>query len=110
METRKSNKEYKDISRKGKRFRKLCVECPNESKMFSRCQDCRNKRSQRYKDSVANKKPTVLKPELWAALEESIKFQSHYAELLNMSNIGYRLIFANAQEWIDRLRSLKNEG
>ncbi|HEV2464254.1 MAG TPA: hypothetical protein VGT04_10635 [Acidobacteriaceae bacterium] len=41
--------------------------------------------------------------DLWAALEESVKLQSHYAELLNMHDGGERKGFANAQAWMDRL-------
>jgi len=45
--------------------------------------------------------------ELRAALEASVKLQSHYARLLNMYDTGLRLEFANADEWIERLRFLK---
>lgn len=38
------------------------------------------------------------------ALEESVKLQSHYAELLNMHDGGARLTFADAQAWMDRLK------
>jgi hypothetical protein len=37
------------------------------------------------------------------ALEESVKLQSHYAELLNAWDGGERLKFADAGEWIARL-------
>lgn len=47
--------------------------------------------------------------ELWHALEESIKLQSHYAELLNMFDNGQRMKFKDAKEWLDRLRKLDNE-
>jgi hypothetical protein len=40
---------------------------------------------------------------LWAALEESVNLQSHYATLLNMHDGGQRIGFENAQAWIDRL-------
>jgi hypothetical protein len=40
------------------------------------------------------------------ALEESVKLQSHYAELLNMHDGGQRRTFASAQEWLDRLAEL----
>lgn len=43
------------------------------------------------------------------ALEESVKLQSHYAELLNMYDGGQRMPFASAQEWLDRLDTLKAE-
>jgi hypothetical protein len=38
-----------------------------------------------------------------AALEESVKLQSHYASLLNQYDGGERMRFATAHEWIDRL-------
>lgn len=41
--------------------------------------------------------------DLYVALEESVKLQSHYARLLNLYDCGGRLDFANAQAWIDRL-------
>lgn len=41
--------------------------------------------------------------DLWAALEESVKLQSHYAGLLNMHDGGDRKQFTDAQEWMDRL-------
>lgn len=42
--------------------------------------------------------------EMHEALAESIKLQSQYATLLNMYDGGQRLIFENADAWIDRLR------
>ena len=45
--------------------------------------------------------------QLEEALKESVKLQSHYAKLLNMYDGGERLQFNNADEWVDRLRSLK---
>ena len=45
--------------------------------------------------------------QLEEALEESVKLQSHYAKILNMYDGGERLQFNNADEWVDRLRSLK---
>ena len=44
--------------------------------------------------------------QLEEALKESVKLQSHYAKLLNMYDGGERLQFENADEWVDRLRSL----
>jgi hypothetical protein len=41
--------------------------------------------------------------DLWAALEESVKLQSHYAQLLNMHDGGERKGFADAHAWVDRL-------
>jgi hypothetical protein len=37
------------------------------------------------------------------ALEESVKLQSHYAELLNMHDGGQRIGFASADHWLARL-------
>jgi hypothetical protein len=47
--------------------------------------------------------------ELYHALEESIKLQSHYAELLNMHDGGQRKQFKDAKEWLQRLRALDNK-
>ena len=38
------------------------------------------------------------------ALNESLKLQSHYAELLNMYDGGKRIGFKTIDEWIDRLK------
>ena len=38
------------------------------------------------------------------ALEESLKLQSHYAELLNMWDGGKRMKFPTIYEWIERLK------
>ena len=47
--------------------------------------------------------------QLEEALKESVKLQSHYAKLLNMYDGGERMQFNNADEWVDRLRSLKEK-
>ena len=44
--------------------------------------------------------------ELMTALTESVKLQSHYAELLNMYDAGERMTFDSAERWIDRLREV----
>ena len=44
------------------------------------------------------------------ALAESVKLQSHYADLLNMQDTGHRLLFKNSAEWINRLFSTKIAG
>jgi len=44
---------------------------------------------------------------LLAALDESIKLQSHYAKLLNMYDDGKRMIFQSSDEWLVRLDHLK---
>jgi hypothetical protein len=38
------------------------------------------------------------------ALEESLKLQTHYAELLNMYDGGLRIGFKTIDEWVDRLK------
>jgi hypothetical protein len=45
--------------------------------------------------------------EIWNALEESVKLQSHYATLLNQHDGGERTTFADAHAWIQRLRDVK---
>jgi hypothetical protein len=44
---------------------------------------------------------------LKAALEQSVKLQAHYAELLNMHDGGQRIVFKSAEEWMARLQKLK---
>lgn len=44
--------------------------------------------------------------ELKKALDESVKLQSHYAELLNGYDGGRRLIFNDKEEFIKRLRDI----
>jgi len=46
--------------------------------------------------------------EVWEALEQSVKLQSHYADLLNMWDQGQRIQFKDANEWLHRLRKLDN--
>lgn len=45
--------------------------------------------------------------ELECALVESVKLQSHYAQLLNGYDGGERMQFETAQAWLDRLRALQ---
>lgn len=40
---------------------------------------------------------------LTKALEESLKLQAHYAQLLNDYDGGRRLIFKTKEEWLNRL-------
>lgn len=55
--------------------------------------------------------PEVAKEdEVWKALEESVKLQSHYAHLLNMHDGGLRNTFENSEEWIARLRETPTPG
>ena len=49
------------------------------------------------------------KEELEKALYESLKLQSHYAELLNMYDNGRRMQFDTVEKWIDRLRFIKQD-
>ncbi len=42
-------------------------------------------------------------PAMREALDESVKLQSHYAELLNQWDGGQRIIFKDAAEWMTRL-------
>lgn len=44
---------------------------------------------------------------LRVALEESVKLQSHYAELLNMWDGGHRIAFKDATAWLERLSELR---
>lgn len=45
--------------------------------------------------------------ELCEALAESVKLQSHYAELLNMHDGGQRITFRSEREWMARLRQVR---
>jgi hypothetical protein len=44
---------------------------------------------------------------LWEALEECVKLQAHYAELLNMWDGGKRHAFKNADEFVQRMIELR---
>lgn len=46
--------------------------------------------------------------ELRLALDELVKLQAHYAELLNMHDGGKRRSFRTADEWMARLRELSS--
>lgn len=46
---------------------------------------------------------TTDRDRLRVALEESLKLQSHYAELLNMHDGGERRRFASVEEYLQRL-------
>jgi hypothetical protein len=41
------------------------------------------------------------------ALDRSVYLQAHYAKLLNMWDGGDRIVFENAQQWLDRLDALE---
>ena len=47
------------------------------------------------------------KDEIEAALEESVKLQSHYATLLNGWDGGQRMTFPSASAWMTRLAMLR---
>lgn len=49
----------------------------------------------------------INKFELYVALEESVKLQSHYADLLNIHDGGKRLQFKTVDAWIQRLKEVK---
>jgi tRNA U55 pseudouridine synthase TruB len=51
---------------------------------------------------VSETKTTYIKT-LERALDESLKLQSHYAELLNIYDGGHRKIFKTKEAWINRL-------
>jgi hypothetical protein len=40
-------------------------------------------------------------------LEQSVALQSHYANILNMADGGKRIVFKTADEWLARLKALK---
>lgn len=43
--------------------------------------------------------------QLYAALESSVRMQSHYASILNMYDNGDRLEFENVDAWLARLQA-----
>ena len=45
--------------------------------------------------------------DLLGALEELVKLQAHYAKLLNMQDGGQRIAFESAEQWLARLKELK---
>ena len=47
--------------------------------------------------------------ELLIALKESLKYQDHYAEILNAYDGGERRIFGSIDAWIKRLRFTSRE-
>lgn len=51
-------------------------------------------------------RPGATFPQM-AALEQSVRLQSHYAMLLNEIDGGRRKTFANADAWIERLKALE---
>lgn len=55
-------------------------------------------------------KSKITKEQLFRSLEELVKLQSHYAELLNMHDGGERHPFKDAEEWIKRVKSRKMRG
>lgn len=46
----------------------------------------------------------MTREQLRIALDESVRLQSHYAQLLNMHDHGARKTFTCVREWIERLR------
>jgi hypothetical protein len=55
----------------------------------------------RYEDAIYEIK------RLAHALEESVKLQSHYAQLLNSYDGGERIGFDNGEAWLKRLDEIK---
>lgn len=53
------------------------------------------------------RRTNVSPDELHEALDESVRLQSHYAALLNQYDGGGRMVFPDADAWIQRLRDLK---
>lgn len=51
------------------------------------------------------RKQEIELAQIRVALDESLKLQSHYAELLNMHDGGQRMTFDSAK-WIERLKDL----
>ena len=49
------------------------------------------------------------KTEIFDALYESVKLQSHYAAILNNYDGGSRIIFNTTYEWIERLRKIREQ-
>lgn len=47
--------------------------------------------------------------EIRFALEESIKLQSHYAQLMNQIDGGHRREFKDGDEWMKRLKKAPDE-
>ena len=55
-----------------------------------------------YREEIENEQERDR--HLKIALEESLKLQCHYAELLNAYDGGLRKGFKTVDEWIDRLK------
>lgn len=70
--------------------------CPN---------GCGPLRSLTWREDVKRADESMMRA--WEALEESVKLQSHYANLLNMHDGGERLTFDSPAAWMNRLDALK---
>lgn len=46
--------------------------------------------------------------DIYDALEELVKLQAHYANLLNMYDGGNRYQFKDAEEYLNRYKEIKN--
>ena len=64
-----------------------------------------NQRSELF--SAANEMQQEI-ASLKAALEESVKLQAHYAELLNMHDGGKRIVFQSTDDWLARMERIKD--
>jgi hypothetical protein len=76
-----------------------CYERDNGGVEEIRCPDCG---AVFGRDNIPSSRTEI--EELRAALEASVRLQSHYAVLLNEYDGGLRRQFASAEEWIQRLR------
>jgi hypothetical protein len=90
----------------------LIASCHHEKSYFVRCVDClaQGPSYANKTDAVTtwNKRETMFAyDETNTALYESLRLQSHYAELLNMYDGGERRQFSTVDEWITRLREIK---
>lgn len=48
--------------------------------------------------------------QVWKALTESVKLQTHYAGILNQYDGGVRIQFFSTEAWLERLRALEQNG
>jgi hypothetical protein len=60
----------------------------------------------RMNKSTEGEKALCSAKDMYVALRESVKLQSHYAELLNWYDSGKRISFTTPEEWIARLREI----
>ena len=51
----------------------------------------------------------VSKEELWEALDQALKIQCFYANLLNTYDGGTRFRIQSVENWVDRLRTIREK-